>query len=403
VGSTSLDTDARTVDVDSYLAEMNAISGRTGPQPLFPDSPFAFPMIRRHITTDLASVFAGAVGDTNPLWSDEAYGAASCWGTPIGMPLLEACLSEFSSVPPPPHPEWVVMSTGGLRRYYEPFRPGDVIRGEDTWHGFTEKAVPGQTGPMLLGMGERRFINQHGRVVMALLSRGACLPVPSGPGGEAGGPGLSAAPRRYAPEELAAIRADYERELSGAARRGAQPRYWEDVQVGEPVPGNLKGPYDLSDSVSFAGAVGLNLAFAVNHRELSRKVPGAPLDPRTGAPRHPVETHFDDQLAQARGFARPPAFGTQLESVQLHAVTNWMSDEGFVTEADVRLVRPLLMGEASAVTGKVAGKRREGGRCLADLRMIAKTLDGVPYARGRVVVDLPSRDGYSPAARGTEN
>lgn len=48
----------------------------------------------------------------------------------------------------------------------------------------------------------------------------------------------------------------YERELAGETRRGGRTLYWEEVNVGEEIPSMLKGPYDVSDAVSFADAIG---------------------------------------------------------------------------------------------------------------------------------------------------
>ncbi|POX87461.1 hypothetical protein C3477_24270 [Mycobacterium kansasii] len=92
-----IDSGEWTEEVDAYIAGMNAIAGKSGPSPLFDEGPFTFPFVRTHITADLLNVCAAAVGDTNPLWTDPEYGASTAWGSPIGQPVLEACLSEGSS------------------------------------------------------------------------------------------------------------------------------------------------------------------------------------------------------------------------------------------------------------------------------------------------------------------
>lgn len=342
------------------------------------------------------------MGDTNPLWTDPEYGASTAWGSPIGQPVLEACLSEGSSIPQlPQQPGWQVMNGGCQRRCQETFRPGDVIRGEDVWHGFEEKIRPGRRNRLFIARSERRYINQYDRVVVTRLG-GAVISVWPPESGEPAGRNLAARRRRrYTADELAAVRADYERECSGEARRGARPRFWEDVEVGQPVIGGLKGPYDISDAVAFAGAVSACSAFATKWREPTG-VDQALVDPETGAPHHVIDWHFEDRIAQQRGVPYALAFGTQMEMMLLHAVTNWMSDEGFITFVDLQTRSVLLMGEISCTTGKVIDKRRDGRCHLIELEMVSQTLDGVPYMTGKVVVDLPSRDGYSPAARRLE-
>ncbi|WP_205875580.1 FAS1-like dehydratase domain-containing protein [Mycobacterium camsae] len=388
--------------VNAYVAELNAIAGRRGPAPLFTEGPFAYPFVRSQITQDLFDVCARAVGDTNPLWNDPAYGAASPWGSTIGQPLLEACLSERSSQPePPPIPGWNVLLGGTQRTYHQPFRPGDVIRGEDVWLGLEEKTRPGKPYRLFIQNTERRYINQHDRVVVTLSGQAAITASPPTASGVAAGPDFSNRKRRrYTPDELASVRADYERELSGEARRGATPRFWEDVEVGQSVVGGAKGPYDISDAVSFAGAIAICAGFAAKWREVAANTADALADPETGAPHHVIDWHFDDRFAQLRGVPYAPAFGTHMEMMLVHAVTNWMSDHGFVTYVDIQLRSMLMMGEISYTAGKVVDKRRDGERYLVELDMTSRTLDGVPYAKGKVIVDLPSRDGYSPAKSG---
>ncbi|MEU9737466.1 MaoC family dehydratase N-terminal domain-containing protein [Streptomyces sp. NPDC048002] len=395
-----LAVDAWNEQVDAYVAELNARVGLTGAAPLFTGSPMAFPMVRTHITPDLFSLWARTTGDTNPLWSDAGYAAASPWGGVIAPPVVEACLAESASQPAPAAiPGWLLLQGGSLRRYDEPFRPGDVIRGEDVWHGVEEKTRPGRPYRLFIQRAERRYINQADRVVASLISRIAVTAVPPAEDGEVpGGPDLAGrGPRRYSAEEQAQIRLGYEQELSGRARRGAEPRFWEEVEVGEKLPEQLKGPYDISDAVAAAGAMGICPAFAPKWEEIAPVADVTSVDPDTGAPHHGVDWHFDASLSRTRGFPAPPAFGTQLEGMLTHAVTNWMSDHGFLTECDFQLHSPLLQGEVSRTTGTVVGKRRDGERHLVDVEVRGETLDRHPYAKARITVDLPARDGYSPA------
>ncbi|BCI92326.1 hypothetical protein NIIDMKKI_75320 [Mycobacterium kansasii] len=74
---------------------------------------------------------------------------------------------------------------------------------------------------MFIARSERRYINQYDRVVVTRLG-GAVISVWPPESGEPAGRNLAARRRRrYTADELAAVRADYERECSGEARRGA--------------------------------------------------------------------------------------------------------------------------------------------------------------------------------------
>ena len=61
--------------------------------------------------------------------------------------------------------------------------------------------------------------------------------------------------RPYGDEEIEAIDAQYAAEQ----RRGAEPRYWEDVQVGDTVGPMVKGPLTVTDMVCWHVGMGMGL------------------------------------------------------------------------------------------------------------------------------------------------
>jgi hypothetical protein len=52
-----------------------------------------------------------------------------------------------------------------------------------------------------------------------------------------------------------------------------------------------------------------------------------------------------------------------------------------------------MHGEISETTGRVTGKRVKEGRHLVELSQVSRTIDGVVYGKGTILVQLPSRDG----------
>ncbi|QIS14206.1 FAS1-like dehydratase domain-containing protein [Nocardia arthritidis] len=380
--------------IESFVSDLNAHRGRSAPAPLFTEGPYSFPLVRTRVTEELIRQFARADGDMNPLWSDPRYAAASPWGSVIAPPVFEACFGESPSKPKPPQvPGWNAMQAGAFRRYFEPFRPGDTLTAEDTWHGIEEKTRPGKSYRLFVQTSERSYRNQHGRTVCTVTGRQVATAARPDPAAAAtGGPDFSGRRRRkYTSDELDAIRRDYERELSGEARRGAHPRYWEDVDIGESIPAILKGPYDVSDAAAFAGALGLCSGFAAKWQEIAPDLGRRPGDPDTGHPHHPIDWHLQDTIAQQSGMPYALAFGTHMEMMLLHPVTNWMSDFGFVVQADTQLRSPLLLGEVSRTTAQVTNKLTDNEHRVVDLEVVSRTLDGTTYAHATVRVALPSR------------
>jgi len=197
--------------------------------------------------------------------------------------------------------------------------------------------------------------------------------------------------RRFTTDELEEVHQGYDREISGQARRGAEPRLWEDVNVGDELPTIVKGPYDISDATSFAGVLGLCSAFAAKWEGIKADMDRHPPDPETGAPRHAIDWHLDDAIARQHGLPYAHAFGTHMEMMMIHPVTNWIGDAGAVIELDTRLRSVLLLGEISRSSARVTGKREEDGRHFVDLGLTAHTADGIRYGEGTAIVELPSK------------
>ena len=86
--------------------------------------------------------------------------------------------------------------------------------------------------------------------------------------------------------------------------RGASPRYFEDVDVGDELPPMAKGPMTVTGFIAFAqGWGGLYIrANKLAYKQL-RKHPGLGIANRFGIPDVPERVHWEDELA--RGSAPP--------------------------------------------------------------------------------------------------
>ncbi|MCW2702592.1 MAG: acyl dehydratase [Blastococcus sp.] len=58
-------------------------------------------------------------------------------------------------------------------------------------------------------------------------------------------------PAHYTDEDLTRIDASYAAEQ----RRGPEPRFWEDVAVGDPLPAMVKGPLTTTEVAAFHAGV----------------------------------------------------------------------------------------------------------------------------------------------------
>jgi acyl dehydratase len=72
--------------------------------------------------------FAQAVGDPNPLWQDEEYGAESSFGSIIAPPTFVLTLGFDQIIHPLTQiPSQTVLHGSTELDYYQPVSPGDVI------------------------------------------------------------------------------------------------------------------------------------------------------------------------------------------------------------------------------------------------------------------------------------
>jgi acyl dehydratase len=194
--------------------------------------------------------------------------------------------------------------------------------------------------------------------------------------------------QKYSSDEIEAVRKAYASEQ----RRGAEPRYWEDVVVGDELPALPKGPLTLVDIVAFY--VGrrstyppLKLAFA----ERERHPANVYVSPATGIPVHPAAGHIDDEIAHEVGMPGPYDQGWMRANWMGHLVTNWAGDDAFVRRLHIRLSIPNLVGDLTWCKGVVTGKRLEGGEHLVDLDCWGETQRGERNCTASATVRLPSR------------
>ncbi len=108
--------------------------------------------------------FALAIGDPNPLYSDEAYAKTTRFGGIIAPPTFVAYF-KYHGIEPVDGvkvPLSRVLHTDDVVESYVPIRPGDVITTVARFTDVFEKQ--GKQGPMLFRTTERTLTNQRGEV-----------------------------------------------------------------------------------------------------------------------------------------------------------------------------------------------------------------------------------------------
>jgi acyl dehydratase len=194
----------------------------------------------------------------------------------------------------------------------------------------------------------------------------------------------------YTTEEMKRIDADYEREEI----RGANPRYWEDVSIGDEIKPLVKGPWCVTCFIVFHEGTAHRGPFHRAHSlayEYRKHHPQAfPLN-QYGFPDTIMRVHWDPAMARVAGLPTTYDAGVERIAWVSHAVTNWMGDDGFLRKLSVNMRNFVLTGDTVWINGKVADKYVKDGEYFIELELHGINQRGEDTVPSRAWVLLPSR------------
>ncbi|MDY6834277.1 MAG: MaoC family dehydratase N-terminal domain-containing protein [Chloroflexota bacterium] len=330
--------------------------------------------------------FAEGMGDTNPLFSNVEYAKNSRYGSIISPPCF---LYTIQWVPPGSGAAgihgWYV---GGDWEWYSPIHEGDeftnvvILRdlvkkegkmgGGRTWIDYTEVIYINQRNEIVGKELQHTVWGERARTGQAGKYRGVDKPV-------------------YTQEDWAKILKLYEKEEV----RGAEPRYWEDVRVGDKVGPMVKGPLSVRDEIAwlmgagspFFRAHGIEYAYEHRHPKALEYVE------ETGDADVPELVHIFDAFARTIGVERAYDYGCQRMSWLSQLFTNWIGDDGFLwrMSGDERVFNQ--MADITTFEGKVVRKYIENRMYCVDIEAWAKNQrDELSMPPHISTVVLPSRE-----------
>jgi acyl dehydratase len=324
-------------------------------------------------TRDAIRHWAHGIGDRNPHWL--AHGVAP----PTILFAMDRIVSGYVGGLPGVH----AMYAGTDFRWERPIRQDDRVIGESVLLDLIEK--PSRFARRAIQQVYRTtFAGRDGAAVCVADSW--CFRTERDTARERAKYG-AAEPHRYAPDEIAAIAEGYRTE----AVRGAAPRFWDDVRVGEKLPEVVKGPLTVTSVIAFVQGWGSlyvrahGLAFDLFDRHPALAIPNA-----AGVPEPPERVHWDDALARAVGVPAAYDYGPERVAWLGHLVTNWIGDDGFLRRLNAQVQRHNLIGDTTWCRGEVTGKDPGG---VVHLAVRAENQRGETTAAGTAEVVLPVREG----------
>lgn len=339
--------------------------------------------------------FAGGIGDVNPLWADPERGAASDYAAEVAPPsFVIGCFSGIQFG----WPGLGSFHSGTTWRQYLPVYVGDTISATCRYDGFSGPRPSSFAGRMVTDHFTNTYTNQYGELVAEIEWQ-----VVNYERAAARKKGTSASvdvPHRWEESELERIEA----EVLAQQPRGEEPRWWDDVAVGDPVDTLTKGPIGLTDEVAFIAGGGTPIprlkAHAASLHDYAAHPAWSFRDPVTGAQEPIYAVHYNEAAAKAMGVAFQYDVGFQRQCWQSHLLTHWHGDDGWVVEMSAQYRGFVYLSDVIELGGEVTDKRVEDdGEHVVEVTTWARNQRGDDVMPGSAVVALPVRDEQSPVAR----
>lgn len=331
--------------------------------------------------------FCEGIGDDNPLWTDAAYAEKTQFGTLVAPPsFIFACLAGVQVGWP---------GLGGFHcettlRFYRTIKVGDKITCKVVFQGFDGPEESSFGGRRIKDYILQQYINQDDEVVGEFVcSRMRFERTEMQKRAETR---VIEVPHPWADDEIATI----EEQILAERPRGATPRYWEDVQVGDEIDVITKGPLGLTDFIAFiaggAAPIPRVSAHSVALKKYHKHPKWAFRDPKTHALEPVYSVHYNDYAARLQGAQMAYDVGIQRTSWGIHALTNWMGDAGTLLEVFGQYRAHVYLGDVVRLGGRIDSKEVDAqGRHIVRLTTWARNQRGQDAMPGTAVVALPSR------------
>lgn len=334
--------------------------------------------------------FCEGIGDDNPLWTQAEYAAQGPFQTLVAPPsFIFACLGSVQVGWP---------GLGGFHAetkmtFNEPIRVGEKINAKVTFDGFDGPIDDSSFGGRRIKDYLRQeYRNDEGELKATFIC--SRMRFERGEMQKRRESRAIEVPHPWKDEEIAEIEA----QILAEQPRGALPRYWDEVQVGDEIDTIIKGPLGLTDFIAFiaAGAAPIPrvAAHSVSLKRYHKHPKWAFRDPRTHALEPVYSVHYNDYAAQLQGAQIAYDVGIQRTCWQIHSLTNWMGDTGRLRAITGQYRAHVYLGDVVRLGGRVDSKEIDiDGQYIVKLTTWATNQRGQQVMPGTAVIALPKRPG----------
>ena len=344
-----------------------------------------------------------AIGDNNPLWCDPSYANASVWGSPIASPNLnggDTLIGENDVEVLDAHTAALLRGdplrgahafySGSFREWWAPLRPGMRVKRRNALVGVHDKASEFAARSVHEWTGEVFAAVSPQPVALSAQYRLMIRTERSAAGASTKNTSIEIAP--YTDEQLAAIDSQYSGEVT--ARRGGEPRFWEDVAEGDALTPLVKGPMRVTDMVCWHVGMGMGL-YGVKALRLGydqrQRVPRFFKPDSLNIPDVQQRVHWDPEWARAVGNPASYDYGRMRETWLVHLCTDWMGDDAWLWKLDCQFRKFNYVGDTHWMRGTVTRKYIADGHHAVDVDIWGENQRGETTTPGHASIILPSR------------
>ncbi|MFC1870124.1 MaoC family dehydratase N-terminal domain-containing protein [Chloroflexota bacterium] len=332
--------------------------------------------------------FADGIGDHNPLWSDTQYAGRTRYGSIVAPPSW--VISVFAAV------QFGWKGLGGFHNasdieLYKPVFLNDKITPESIFTGFEGPKHSEFAEKIVIDFYDNNYYNQRGELVAKI--RPSYIRAERATARKKGKYRDIQLPHPWTEDELRAL----EEEVLAEEIRGSDARYWEDVEIGDELKPLVKGPIGLTDEIAFLVGGGAPIprltAHGVALRSYRKHPAWAFRDPNSHALEPIFAVHYNKEAAKAMGLPLQYDVGFQRQCWQIHLLTNWMGDEGWLKKTYAQYRKFVYHSDVVWVKGKVTKKYIDAdGEPCVDVETRASNQRGEEVMPGRATIVLPSRE-----------
>lgn len=339
-------------------------------------------------TMDTIRHWAHGIGCDDPLYTDEEYAQGGPYGEMVAPPTFLYSTSRIVSGYVGGLPGVHAMYSGTDWEWHEPIRRGDRIYPESWLSDLVEKDTD-FSGRAIKQIYTTEFYNQHDELVAEADSW--CFRTERDTASEE--------KQKYESEgvELADWNdEDIERfaeHYRNEEPRGDDPRFFEDVEVGDELDTLLKGPMSVTSVIAFdQGWGGLYIRAHKKLFEMVEAHPALGTDNQFGVPEPPERVHWDHDFARQVGVPAAYDYGPERVSWLGNVCHHWMGDYGVLRNLYAEVRRHNLLGDVTWCGGEVTDKRVDDGECLVDVELEGRDQRDNVSVKGNAVIQLPTRE-----------